>query len=66
MHGVQFQMRGSKPSPYIDVQLPEDNAGIREIFIGPRADVTDRELQLMLGALGFKGIALKRSEASYR
>lgn len=66
LHGVKFQMRGSKPSPYLDVQLPGDNAGIKEIVIGPRADVTDRELQLMMGALGFKGIVLRRSEASYR
>lgn len=63
---IQFQMRGSRPSPFIDVPLPGASAGIREIVIGPRAEVAEREVQLMLGTLGIRGIALRRSEASYR
>lgn len=63
---IRFMMRGSVPSAYVDFDLPWDNAGIKEIMIGPRSNASERELSLMLGTLGFKDVKIEKAKASYR
>ncbi|WP_295573812.1 DUF2971 domain-containing protein [uncultured Stenotrophomonas sp.] len=63
---VGFQMRGSNPSAYLDLPLPEQDPGIRRIVVGPRAQVELRSLRILLGATGFGDVSVDRSQATYR
>ncbi len=61
---LQFAMRGSSPICYLDAPIP--NEMVREVVIGPRAQVTEVALQRFLATSGFPGVVVRRSVASYR
>lgn len=63
---VKFLMRGSVPTPYIDLDFSGAEGAIKEIWIGPTASVDDRAIRFMLGAMGHSGVNVHRSTASYR
>lgn len=63
---LKFVMRGSVPTPYIDLDFSELKGAIKEIWVGPTAVVEDRAIRLMLGAMGYDGVSIHRSTASYR
>ena len=61
---LDFAMRGSVPICYADV--PIDRKAIKEVVIGPRAVVEEDSLTRLLATLGYDGVELSRSVASYR
>ncbi len=63
---IKYLMRGSMPTPYVDVELPKGQDAIKEVWIGPRAGVGERQIQMMLGTLGFGSAKVMTSTASYR
>jgi len=63
---VKFYMRGAVPTAFVDLDLPGGHSAIKKIFVGPRANVEVRSLQIMLGSMGFKDIEIEKSKATYR
>lgn len=61
---LDFAMRGSVPICYSDV--PISRKAIKEVVIGPRAVVEEEALTRLLVTLGYEGVELSRSVASYR
>ncbi|WP_210132360.1 DUF2971 domain-containing protein [Stenotrophomonas rhizophila] len=63
---IQFQMRGSTPAAFVDLPFTSGTQPIREIVIGPRAEVAERSIAMLLGNLGYGPITVRKSAASYR
>ena len=63
---VRFYMRGSVPTAFVDLELPGGHSAVKKIFVGPRANVEVRSLQIMLGSMGFQNIEIEKSSATYR
>jgi hypothetical protein len=61
---IDFSMRGSVPVCHVDVPISAD--AIREVVIGPRANVSDLALMRLLSSLGFPHVETSRSVATYR
>jgi hypothetical protein len=61
---LRFAMRGSSPICYLDAPFPAEM--IKEVVIGPRAQVTEVALQRFLATSGFPDVTVRRSVASYR
>jgi len=66
MPEIKFQMRGSKPCAFVDLPFIDGVQPIREIVIGPKADVDAEDIQILLGTLGYVGVKVRKSEISYR
>ncbi|GAB2314435.1 DUF2971 domain-containing protein [Stenotrophomonas geniculata] len=61
---LDFRMRGSVPICYLDVPISQN--AIKEVVIGPRAIVEEDALTRLLATLGYRGVEISRSVASYR
>lgn len=61
---LDFTMRGSVPICYLDVPISRN--AVKEVVIGPRAIVGEDALTRLLATLGYSGVELSRSVASYR
>lgn len=66
MPEIKFQMRGSKPCAFVDVPFITGVQPVREIVIGPKADVDPEDIRILLGTLGYAGVMVRKSEISYR
>ena len=63
---LKFLMRGTNPTPYSDLRLPDRVEAIREVWIGPRAEASEMQMQIMLGTMGYTSTRVLKSAASYR
>lgn len=65
---ISFQMRGSVPSPYIDMSYCESDGqhAIKEVILGPRNDARETAISAFLESVGLSSVEIKRSAASYR
>ncbi|WP_336443386.1 DUF2971 domain-containing protein [Stenotrophomonas sp. CCNWLW4] len=59
-----FRMKGSVPVCCLDIPLPA--GAIKEIVIGPRANVSELAIRRMLSTVGHRDVTIRRSLASYR
>ncbi|WP_294992754.1 DUF2971 domain-containing protein [uncultured Stenotrophomonas sp.] len=63
---LKFLMRGTNPTPYSDLKLPDKLEAIREVWIGPRAEASEMQMKVMLGTMGYTKTQVIKSAASYR
>lgn len=65
---VKFQMRGSTPAPYLDLDFT--NSGnvnpIYEVVLGPKNDAMSSGVSVFLETVGIPNVKIRRSRASYR
>lgn len=64
---MNFRARGERIVPYIEVPLmPSDEVPFAEIVLGPRNSTPTVFVEGALARYGFKGVAVRKSSASYR
>lgn len=65
---ISFQMRGSVPSPHIDMSYcePTGQHPIKEVILGPRNDARKTAVSVFLESVGLSDVEIKKSAASYR
>ncbi|HDS1578376.1 TPA: DUF2971 domain-containing protein [Stenotrophomonas maltophilia] len=63
---VMFRMRGSTPVAYVDLALPCEDPGVRQIVVGPKAQLDLRAMKIFLGTLGYERVQIVESSVTYR
>ncbi|MEH0168483.1 DUF2971 domain-containing protein [Roseateles microcysteis] len=65
---VSFFMRGGTPVAHIDVDYTANLrlATMQDVVLGPKNDALAAGVGLMLGTLGFRGVGVRKSAATYR
>ena len=51
---------------FTPAQLELEDGIIKEIVIGPKAEITDHDIQQLLCVNGFDDIIIRKSDASYQ
>lgn len=64
---IDYFVRGRKLVPFIDMNFSKavKDGLIKKIIIGPKADVSEKELSTFLWHNGFDGVEIEKSRASY-
>lgn len=65
---MEVQLKGEKLVMYADLNFEHciQDGIIKEIVIGPKAEITDHDIQQLLCVNGFDDIIIRKSDASYQ